>query len=515
MMPKSIRWRLQLWQGFLLVCLLSGFGFTAFQFYRANRLSQIDEELGRRVAALTADVRRPPGGPPPFVPNRPDDLSQPGRRGEGPPHPHIRQGGPGSFDPGRMGEPRAFAPFDPARWLADRSLELLPHTQALFDETATNGFYYAVWFRGDTLLKRSTNAPPDLAVPPATSGSPGIRNRMRAAQREAFLVTEMGDCVLVGRSILADLRALRRFAWWLAGAGLGVLAIGLGGGGVIIGRAIRPVETISAAASRISGGNLAERIPIREADSELGRLAGVLNRAFARLETAFNQQRQFTADASHELRTPIAVLLSETQTTLSRERSSAEYRETIEACQDTAQQMRRLTESLLELARFDAGQEPMQRNSLDLAELARTCTEAIRPLARERGILLNTDLHPAPTLGDPDRLRQVVINLLTNAIHYNRDGGEVHVSSGITEGWVRLQVTDTGPGIAPEKLPHVFDRFYRADPSRARAEGRTGLGLAISRAIVEAHEGRLEAASEHGEGSTFSVSLPSEGRPVA
>lgn len=503
MLPKSIRWRLQLWQGFLLVCLLSGFGFTAFQLYRTNRLSQIDEELQQRVAALTADVRRPPDGPPPLGPNR-GDPAQSGRRGDPSLHPRLPGG------PGRPGEPRSFAPFDPAPWLANRELELSPLTQALFDETATNGFYYAVWFRGDTLLKRSTNGPPGLATPPAAAAGPGVRTRMHADRREAFLMTEMGDCVLVGRPMIEELRTMRRFAWWLAGAGLGVLAMGLGGGGLIIGRAIRPVEVISAAASRISGGNLAERIPIREADSELGRLAGVLNRTFAHLESAFDQQRRFTADASHELRTPIAVLLSETQTALNRERSPAEYRETLEACQDTAQQMRRLTESLLELARFDAGQEPMQPEALDLAELATGCLEAVRPLARERGIALKADLQPAPAQGDPDRLRQVVINLLTNAIHYNREGGEVRVVTAIAEGVARLAVTDTGPGIPPEKLPLVFDRFYRADPSRARAEGRTGLGLAISKAIVEAHQGRLEVASEPGQGSTFTLDLPTE-----
>lgn len=505
-LPTSIRWRLQLWLAFLLVGLLSGFGLTAFQLYRTNRLSQIDAELEQRVAALAGDLRRPPEGPPPFPVDR-GDAGEPFRRGEPwlPPRFDRGWGAPRMDKPG----PRAGLPGEPFdRWLTNRTVDLSPPTQALFDETATNGFYYAIWFRGDLLLKRSTNAPPDLQPPRPVVGENLVRTGYRATNREAFLVTERGDCVLVGRSVLADLAALGRFAGWLVGAGLAVAVIGLGGGWAIVTRAIRPVEAISAAASRIAAGNLAERIPISEADSELGRLAGVLNNTFSRLDDAFAQQRQFTADASHELRTPIAVLLSETQTALKRERSPAEYRETIEVCQDTAQRMRRLTESLLELARFDAGQETMRREPQDLAELARDCAEAIRPLARDRQITVCTELAPTPVEGDGDRLRQVILNLLTNAIHYNREGGEVRLATVVAEERAKLDVQDTGPGIAPEDLPRVFNRFYRADPARARSQGRAGLGLAISKAIVDAHEGSLEVESQVGVGSTFTLTLP-------
>ena len=281
-----------------------------------------------------------------------------------------------------------------------------------------------------------------------------------------------------------------------------------GGGWWVATRAIRPVEDISAAASRISAGSLSERINVADTDSELGRLAGVLNSTFARLEAAFAQQKQFTADASHELRTPIAVLISEAQTALARERSAAEYRETVEGCLDTAQQMRRLTHSLLELARYDAGQEPLERGPFDLAERARACVELIGPLARERGIQIHADLLPAETLGDVDRLGQVIINLLTNAIYYNRPNGEVRVGARLENGAAVLTVADTGQGIAPEDLPHIFERFYRGDKSRARAEGRSGLGLAIGKAIVTAHGGSLEVSSQLRVGTTFTVKLP-------
>src|SRR5213592_4976485 len=229
----------------------------------------------------------------------------------------------------------------------------------------------------------------DVPLPARLSGDTLTHTRMRDALREAFHYTELGDCVLAGRNITSDWNALRHFTFWLLAAGGTVLAFGLGGGWWLTTRAIRPVEEMSAAASRISAGNLSERISGANADNELGRLAGVLNSTFARLEAAFAQQEQFTADASHELRTPLAVIISEAQTALARERSASEYRETVEACLDSAQQMRRLTESLLELARVDTGQEQIERSQLDLAETARSCVERLRPFAAERGIQIH------------------------------------------------------------------------------------------------------------------------------
>jgi len=280
-----------------------------------------------------------------------------------------------------------------------RDLRLSSEAASLFDEGRTNAFYFVVWSRDGTLLRRSTTASAEVPIPKRVAGDTRTHTRMRDAFREAYHFTELGDCVLAGRSISADLRARRHFTLWLLAAGGTVLAFGLGGGWWLTTRAIRPVEEISAAASRISAGNLSERIRAVDPGNELGRLVGVLNSTFARLEAAFAQQKQFTADASHELRTPLAVIISEAQTALSRERSAAEYRETVEACLDTAQQMRRLTESLLELARLEAGQEHRLRERLDLAETTRACVERIRPLASECGLQIHCDLALAEAFG--------------------------------------------------------------------------------------------------------------------
>jgi heavy metal sensor kinase len=326
--------------------------------------------------------------------------------------------------------------------------------------------------------------------------------------REAFRFLPRGQCLLVGRSLVPDLAAMRRLALWLTAAGATVLLLGLVGGWWVATRAIRPIDAISATAVRIADGDLSQRISAADTESELGRLAGVLNSTFARLEAAFAQQARFTSDASHELRTPVSVILSQTQTALSRERGSVEYREALEACQRAARRMKALTESLLELARLDAGQEPMKRGQFDLAATVRDCVELLRPLAAERGIQIHCDVPSMECLGDAGRIGQVVTNLLTNAIHFNREQGEVRLSARTENAAVVMIVADTGQGMPAEDLAHLFERFYRVDKSRSRIQGRNGLGLAICKAIVDAHGGSIDVSSKSGAGSTFTVRLP-------
>ena len=468
---RSIRWRLQLWHGLILVTVLAGFGFTAFHLQRGTELRRVEDALDQRVNVLMAALRggRAPGRPPP------DDAGPPGRPGPGqrPPPPGFR---------------------------------LAPEHAMLFGNT---GFYYVLWRREGMELDRSTNAPDTVPVPPrlAEPAAPhGVRQR--GLLREVFYFTPPGECILVGRSIAAEEAGLRRFALWLTGLGAGVLALGLAGGWWVATRAIRPIDDISATAAKIATGDLSHRIDTADTENELGRLAGVLNSTFARLESAFAQQARFTADASHELRTPVSVILSQTQTALARERPAADYRETLEACQRAAQRMRRLIESLLALARLDAGQEEMKRAPFDLARTTGDCVELIRPLAAERRLTLHAELTPVEAFGDAERIAQVITNLLTNAVHHNTEAGELRVATRAENGRALLVVSDRGPGIAAEHLPHIFDRFYRADAARTTATGRTGLGLAISKAIIEAHAGSIEVASSPAEGTTFTIRLP-------
>jgi heavy metal sensor kinase len=330
---------------------------------------------------------------------------------------------------------------------------------------------------------------------------------MRGNLRETFLFAAPVDCVLVGRSIGVEQSELKRLAALLGIVGLAVLAAGLLGGWWLATRAIRPVEDISATATRIAAGDLSQRIPTAATDDELGRLADVLNTTFARLEAAFAQQTQFTADAAHELRTPVSVMLTQVQSALTRERSGAEYRETLEACERAAQRMRRLIESLLELARLDAGQEPLRSEACALATIATESVEFLRPVANSRHLEFRLHLETANCPGDAERLGQVVTNLLNNAIEYNDEGGTVEVATQARNGRAVLVVRNTGPGIPAEDLPHVFERFRRADKSRT-ASAHAGLGLAICEAIVQGHGGSIEVTSTAENGTTFTVTLP-------
>jgi two-component system, OmpR family, sensor kinase len=490
---KSIKWRLQLWYGLILVLVLAGFGFTAYQLEWGRQMRRIDDELQRRIGVIAAALRPPP-------PRRPDLGGQP--FGSPPP------GQPPDAVPPRQ-NPRPPIEF-----------HLPPQAAGLFGPSDPNNFYYLVTFRDGkefnspnqpnrTVIK-SHNFPDSVNTPsmfPAKEGGPP-KPFVIGEFREVCRPLPSGDFIWVGCSIAPELKQLNLTALKLTGAGGIILLLGLAGGWWLVGRALQPIDSISAAAAKISAGDLSQRINVAETGSELGRLAGVLNSTFARLETAFAQQQQFTADAAHELRTPVSVMLTQTQTALTRDRSATEYRETVEACQRASQRMRRLIESLLELARLDAGQETMKRLRFNLAGTVTDCVEQLKPLAGQRHVKILTELAPVEITGDAERLAQVAANLLTNAIQYHQPGGEVRVKLEAQTGLAVLTVSDTGPGISAEDLPHVFERFYRGDKSRTAAHGNAGLGLAISKAIVEAHGGTISVSSKPGTGTTFTAILP-------
>jgi heavy metal sensor kinase len=274
---------------------------------------------------------------------------------------------------------------------------------------------------------------------------------------------------------------------------------------------LRPIGEISATARQIAEGHRAKRIDIHETESELGQLAEVLNRTFDQQDSAFEQQVRFTADASHELRTPVSVILTQVQLALARERDAQEYRETLQICQRAAERMRALVNSLLELARVDSGEFQLTLEDCDLAVLASESLELIAPLAREKGAVLRSSIQPVRAKADSARIGQVLVNLLYNAIQHNSREVEVCLSVQSRGNEAVLRVTDNGAGIPAEALPHVFERFYRADKSRGGTRNGSGLGLAISQAIVQAHGGTIRVESRPGLGADFTVSLPLAG----
>jgi heavy metal sensor kinase len=364
-----------------------------------------------------------------------------------------------------------------------------------------------MWRRDGVELVHSDAAPTGLSMPAKQTGR---ALRTRANFRELYSFTPPGECILVGLELGGEFAEMRTLEWLLLAAGGAVLAIGLAGGWWFSTRAIRPLEDISAAADRIATGDLSRRINVADTDTELGRLAVVLNSTFARLETAFAQQKQFTSDAAHELRTPLSVIFTQVQTALKRERSSAEYHQTLESCQRAAQRMRKLIDSLMELAHYDAGQHQLKHFPFDLGQIAQDCIDLVQPLAEARSIQISAKLPPTNCVGDPERISQVLTNLLTNAIEYNKPGGEVRVEVQSKNGMACVEVADNGPGIPAGELPHLFERFYRVDKSRSARH--SGLGLAIAKSIVEAHGGTISVSSQEGAGTTFTFQLPLQRR---
>ncbi len=466
----SIRWRLQFWYALLLALALVGFGATAWRLDRATRLQRVDQELERRVGAIVNSLQREANRPPRDAVDR--------------------------------NRPPADRPPPPPG-----DLRLPEREAAFFDATGRTPYYYLVWGRDGRDLARSAAAPSE--VPPPDAGVRDREARSRGSLREFLHRAPQGDTIVVGRDISEEEAAMRRLAWLLLAAGASVFAAGIAGGWWVSGRALRPVADISATAARIANGDLSQRVPLTGEDSELDQLAGVLNETFARLQASFERQVRFTADASHELRTPVSIVLTQTQSALARPRESEEYRQALEACLRAGKRMQRLIESLLTLARLDGEQAEAARSQrCDLDVIVRDTVELLQPLAREHEVTVTVYWAPTECRGDAGQLGQVVANLVTNAICYNRPGGSVDVTCGVEAGRAVLKVSDTGIGIPFEDLDHVFERFYRADQARSsNSGGRAGLGLAITKAIVDAHDGKIDVTSETGRGTTFSVFL--------
>jgi two-component system, OmpR family, sensor kinase len=289
-----------------------------------------------------------------------------------------------------------------------------------------------------------------------------------------------------------------------------IVALAISSGYILMRRALRPVDEIRQKAAQITSQNLSERLPVARTGDELERLATDLNRMIERLEESFHQINRFSANASHELRTPLTVLQGELES-VARTSSTlpVEIRETIGSALEETHRLTKIVESLLAISRLEAGEARNQLERLDFAELARSTADQMRLLAEEKHIHLDCNgAEPVEVDADPTRLKQVVVNLLDNAIKYTPESGKVSISVMKRDAHAVLEIADTGIGISPDDLPHIFDRFYRADKARSRQMGGTGLGLSIVRSICLAHDGQVKVESTEGQGSIFHVELP-------
>ncbi len=292
-----------------------------------------------------------------------------------------------------------------------------------------------------------------------------------------------------------------------------LLVVASFGGYALARRSLAPVAAMSAQAAAITASNMHERLPVAGGD-ELAGLSRVVNGLLDRLESSFEQQRRFVADASHELRTPTAVVRAEADITLSREhRTEDEYRASVTVMQDAARRLTRIVDDLFLLSRADAGHLVTHPEPLYLDELVQDATRAVRSVAIQRGIGIDVrELAEAPFTGDADLLGRLLLNLLDNAIKYSPTGSAIDVGLARRNGHYEIRVIDNGPGIPAEAREHIFERFFRVDSSRSRAEtsatSGAGLGLAIARRIAEMHNGTLDLAESRPGRTEFVITMP-------
>jgi heavy metal sensor kinase len=457
-MFRSLRWRLTGWYMLLLVCVLLVFGSGTFVAIDLLLIDTFDHVLLQRAEMLAQAVE---------------------------------------VDDGELElEPDALYPYPTVEnftrlYLADGIL--------LFDDTRPS-------LRLPTL--------PDL-VASALRGNRDIteiqtgRGALRIVTLPIMHDGEIMGALQVGMSLEVLENTLRALLMVLLVAAPSTLVAASGGGLWLANRALAPIDQITRTAQRISVEDLSNRIGLKDVDDEVGCLAQTFDMMLARLEAAFVRQRQFTADASHELRTPLTAIIGQLDVTLERVRSTAEYQTTLIAVREQARRLARLTNDMLLLARIDEQRTTTNVEPINIGELLQALIGQAQHLANARHQTMM--LKPVPALvvrGNEDQLIRLVMNVVDNAIRYTPPGGHITVDCASNSRCITIGITDTGPGIAPEHLQHLFERFYRVDNGRNRAQGGTGLGLSIAQGIAHLHGGGITVESVVGQGSTFKISLP-------
>jgi heavy metal sensor kinase len=393
--------------------------------------------------------------------------------------------------------------------------------------------------RGDGHVVYASGSPHDASFDPATVPAPPLANpnltrpglarpavllRKESLPKGSVLIaaqTYAGSgnsryVVEVGVSTARTEETVRQVLLMLA-IGLPIaVCVAVAGGFVLVRRALKPVDNLSQKAAAITQHNLSERLPVVRSGDELERLSVSLNLMISRLEDAINSSKLFVADASHELRTPLAVLRGELESLAQDAELRPQTRETLGSSLEEVDRLAEIVEGLLALSRLDTGEAQTQRERFDLAALVATTADQMSLLAEDKHItVVCASSEHVMIEGDQAKLKQVVVNLLDNAIKYTPNGGRIDLTIAQEAGEAVLDVADDGIGIPPEALPHVFKRFFRVDGSRSRDQGGAGLGLSIVKSICDAHGARVEVRSTPGRGSCFRLRVPEFSRDAA
>jgi heavy metal sensor kinase len=455
----NVRWRLTLWYGCVLTAIVVGLGACVYLMMQRDLLERTDFELDEELTELVLEVR--------LAKNDQDLQEQLQRR--------FYRHASFDFQVSTIGGQALFR----SERLAGTSLR--PPDARRLDDAEVGVFQTG---RVERL------------------GVSRVASRIAQGQRGALIVQ-------ASMPLAENRQELHALLVTFLAVGPVAIAASLAGGYFLARRALAPVDRMATTAALITASRLSDRIEITNADDELGHLGQTLNAMMDRLQRAVEELQRFTADAAHELRTPLAVLQTEAEVALRMPRTADEYRHVVEVALDESRRLTRLADRLLQLSRHDSGLHPFRREEVPLDALLKDVTDQIRTSAAEKGVALEVGpLGEWIVVGDDIQLSQLLFNLLDNAIKFTPPGGRVSIGGEQRDGGIFLQVSDTGTGIPTADLPHVFDRFYRADKSRNGNTGGTGLGLAICQAIVIAHGGRIGLESRSGAGTTVHVSLP-------
>ena len=453
----SIRWKMTLWYGGVLAVVLTIFGTAVFVTMRYHLLQRIDQGLNEELADVLSEVKRATTS---------DGLKD---------------------------------------WLDRRFAE---HAGFDFQIANANGerFFFSARLADKAWPQpqrnAATNVPGFQSIPVESKGRWRIVN-VPVAGPDGPLTIQIGRSLAAFEHESNEL--LVTFLW----AGPLALLAAISGGYFLACRVLQPVQIMTKAAKLISADRLQERIIVANPDDELGELAETLNQMIERLERSFTEMQRFTADAAHELRTPLAIIRSEAEVALRLPRSGDEYCGVLENLLEDTNRLSTMADQLLFLSRQDTGMSPKVRDNFALDELLREVVGNMQLVAHEKGVELQLSSNPSCQLDSDSRLlRRVFINLIDNAIKFTGHKGQVSVASRLSSAEVMIQVRDSGVGIAPEHLSHVFDRFYRVDAARSGDGNGAGLGLSICQSIVRSLHGRINVESNVGRGTTVSVCLP-------
>lgn len=505
-MHLTLRTRLALLYGGLVAITVATFGVVAYWTVSNELYANLDASLTRAAASLQAVVQREQEeGRKPLTPN--------GRRNR------SRATAEDAFEFLQRSSMRDFVgPIPVPQSLVDRPED--PVWTAVYEHVLLNASSYAlqastpsgeVMWRSDNLLV-DTLPTYESMVQYGLQAREGIMYSYATVRGDRYRIVSLRDDVA---SITAayPVRAVDETLQSLFGVLLYSIPVVLFGsillGWFLARRALRPVDVIAQRAKRITAERLSDRLPVLQSNDEIGRLTSILNEMIARLERSFDQIRQFTSDASHELKTPLAILMGELEVALRKDIEDDAVRDTLQSCLEEVVRLTHVVQGLLDLSRAESGQLVLDLQPLDLSAMLRDITEDIAILAEPKHIGVDAVIAKDVRIhADSVRLHQALLNVIENAVKYTHVGGTVTVELTVADDAACVMVRDTGIGIPEDQLHRIFDRFYRVDKARSQDVYGTGLGLAIVQWVVRSHHGTINVQSEVGKGTTFMLRFP-------